>query len=163
MKEEHIPDIVSIQKLCFLMGISRSRYYQILSAGFIAPPIYSLESKRAYFPRELAEKNISVIRNNLGLNGKVCLFYNTSRRTGASSVKPIKSKTSNRKTSSENSHQDLIEGLSCLGLKDVKPAQIEAVIHKIYPDGVQNIEDGEVLKAVYRAIVIQNSTDNPDR
>ena len=58
MKEDFIPDFVSIPTLCSLMGISRSRYYQLLTGSFILPPIYSLENKRAYFTRELAERNL---------------------------------------------------------------------------------------------------------
>ena len=57
----------------------------------------------------------------------------------------------------------MIDGLACLGLQDVKPSQVESVISKLYPEGVQNVDEGDLLKAVYRAIVAQNSTDNPDR
>ncbi len=165
MKEDYIPEFVSIPTMCSLMGISRSRYYQLLTGSFILPPIYSLENKRAYFTREMAERNIAVIRNNCGLNGKICLFYNTSRRTGSSPVKPAKSREQRPKSASENKnpYQDLIDRLDCLGLSDVKSSQIEAVLKEIYPEGIQNVDEGEVLKSLYRAIVKQNSTDNPDR
>jgi len=165
MKDEYIPDVVSINQLCQLMGVSRSRYYQLLTDGFILPPLYYLESKRAYFTRDMAEKNISVIRNNIGLNGKICLFYKTSRRTGSSPIKPAKNREQKPKPASENKnpYQDIIDGLTCLGLQHVKPSQVESVIGKLYPEGVQNQDEGEVLKAVYRAIVKQNSTDNPNR
>ena len=165
MKDEYIPDVVSINQLCQLMGVSRSRYYQLLADGFILPPLYYLESKRAYFTREMAERNIAVIRNNCGLNGKICLFYNTNRRTGSLPIKPAKNREQKPKPASDNknSYQDLIEGLTQLGLQDVKPSQVESVISKLYPEGIQNQDEGEVLKAVYRAIVKQNSTDNPNR
>lgn len=165
MNDNHIPEIVSINQLCQLMGISRSRYYQLLMDRFILPPLYYLESKRAYFTRDMAERNIAVIRNNCGLNGKICLFYNTNRRTGSSPIKPAKNREQKPKPASENKnpYQDMIDGLACLGLQDVKPSQIEVFVTKLYPEGVQNQDEGEVLKAVYRAIVKQNSTDNPDR
>lgn len=165
MKEDYIPEFVSIPTMCSLMGVSRSRYYQLLTGSFILPPIYSLESHRAYFTREMAERNIAVIRNNCGLNGKICLFYNTNRRTGSSPIKPAKNREQKPKPASENKnpYQDMIDGLACLGLQDVKPSQIEVFVTKLYPEGVQNQDEGEVLKAVYRAIVKQNSTDNPDR
>lgn len=160
MNEEPIPENVSINQLCKLMKVSRSRLYQLLNDKFILPPIYSLESKRPYYTREMTEKNMSVIKNNMGLNGKVCLFYTTSRRAGTRSTKPAITHKSNKKTFSEIPHQDLIEGLACLGLTDVKPAQIDAVMKKFYPQGVHNIDEGEVLKTVYRGIVAQNSQDN---
>lgn len=165
MKEDYIPEFVSIPVMCSLMGISRSRYYQLLTGSFILPPVYSLENKRAYFTREMAERNIAVVRNNCGLNGKICLFYNTSRRTGSSPVKPAKNREQKPKPTPDNKnfYQDLIEGLTQLGLQDVKPSQVESVIGKLYPEGVQNQDEGEVLKAVYRAIVAQNSQDNVNR
>ena len=41
MEEKSIPEIVSINQLCSMMSISRSRYYQILAEGLILPPIFS--------------------------------------------------------------------------------------------------------------------------
>lgn len=161
MNKENIPDIVNLNQLCKLMRVSRSRFYQLLNDGFILPPIYSIESKRPFYTRDMAETNIAVIKNNVGVNGKVCLFYNTNRRAGIATPKSTRPKATKQKTRSEaNSHGDLIEGLECLGLTDVKPIQIDAVLKKIYPNGIQNEEDGEVLKALYRAISEQNSQDN---
>jgi predicted DNA-binding transcriptional regulator AlpA len=164
MNQENIPEIVSINLLCKFMGISRSRYYQLLNDGFILPPTYSIDTKRPFYKREVALQNISVIKNNQGINGKVCLFYNTSRRAGAIQSKPTKVKTQKRKTHSEiQHHQDLIDGLAWLGLIDVKASQVDAILKKIYPDGIQNADEGEVLKALYCAISEQNSNDNVNR
>ena len=68
MEEKSIPEIVSINQMCSLMSISRSRYYQILDEGLINPPLYS-DSKRPYFTRELALMNLAVKKNNTGVNG----------------------------------------------------------------------------------------------
>jgi len=165
MKENTISEVVTIQQLCSMLSISRSRYYQLVSAGFLAPPVYSLETKRAYFTRQLAEQNMAVVRNNCGLNGKICLFYNTSRRTGGSPAKPAKSREQKHKVTPDNKnlYQDIIDGLTLLGLQDVKPSIVESVIKKLYPEGIQNQDEGDVLKVVYRAIVKQNSTDNVNR
>lgn len=163
MKEYEIGDVVSIQQLCSLLSISRSRYHQLVNAGYLAPPVYTMDSRRAYFTRDLAEKNLSVVRNNVGLNGKVCLFYHTRRRTGKGPVQPANSSNQAPPRKADFSCQELIEQLSLLGLKEVKLAQVEMVISKLYPDGIQNVDEGEVLKTVYRAISAQNSTDNPNR
>ena len=68
MEEKALPEYLSINQLCSLMSISRSRYYQILSEGLILPPVYS-DSKRPYFTRELAIRNLEVKKNNIGVNG----------------------------------------------------------------------------------------------
>ena len=155
--EEQIPEIVSINQLCSLMGISRSRYYQILSEGLIHPPIHT-DSKRPYFTRELALKNLAVKKNNIGINNKICIFYNCK----GSSFSPAKNKPV-KKAKQNNKYEDIVVGLNSLGLQDVKSSQVEAVVKKCFPDGTDDIEEGEILKQVYCAISAQNTNDNVDR
>ena len=157
MEEKTIPEIVSINQLCSLMSISRSRYYQILSEGLILPPVYS-DSKRPYFTRELALRNLEVKKNNVGVNGKICIFYNV-RDYPISSPKNNSPKKENKKKTADK-YTDIIEGLSCLGLNDIKVSQIEVALKKCFPNGTENIEDGEVLRQVFCIIKEQNSTDN---
>ena len=156
MEEKSIPEIVSINQLCALMNISRARYYQILSEGLLHPPIYS-DSNRPYFTRELALMNIAVKKNNIGVNGKICIFYNC--------VSPISSPKNNikkkeQKNKTTDKHTDLIEGLSCLGLDDISNSQVDAALKKCFQNGTGNIEDGEILRQVFCQIKEQNSTDN---
>jgi len=156
MEEKSIPEIVSINQMCSLMGISRSRYYQILEEGLIHPPIYS-DSKRPYFTREMALRNLEVKKNNIGVNGRICIFYN-SNRSSISSAKNKTAKKGNKKKTTNNS--DLIEGLSCLGLVDIKSSQVEDALKKLFPNGTDNIEEGEILRQVFCLIKEQNSNDN---
>ena len=160
MEEKTIPEILSINQLCSLMGISRSRYYQILSEGLIHPPVYT-DSKRPYFTRELAIKNLEVKKNNFGVNGKICIFYN-SRDSPISSHKNISPKKENEKKTT-NKYTDLIGGLNCLGLDDIKSSQVEESVKKCFPKGTDNVEEGEVLRQVFCLISTQNSTDNQHR
>ena len=154
---EEIPEIVSINQLCSLMNISRSRYYQILSEGLIVPPIYS-DSKRPYFTREMALRNLAVKKNNVGVNGKICIFYNCNS-THISSPKNNYKKKEHKKKTTDN-HTDIIEGLSCLGIDGVSNSQVDEALKKCFPNGTGNVEDGEILRQVYCLINAQNSADN---
>ncbi|MCK4887741.1 MAG: hypothetical protein KAS96_10155 [Planctomycetes bacterium] len=156
--EKNIPEIVTINKLCSLMGISRSRYYQILSEGLILPPIYAPNSKRPYYTREMALRNLQVKRDSLGVNNKICMFYNKTKPTIISVTKNKKSKIKD-----ENKYQDLIDGLEALGLSGIKSAQVQEAANKLYPDGTKNVSESEVLKKVFCIISAQNSTDNLNR
>lgn len=156
MDEQTIPEIVSINQLCSLMSISRGRYYQILAEGLLHPPVYS-DSNRPYFTRELALENIAVKKNNIGVNGKICIFYNCA--PSISSAKNI-NKKKEQKNKTTDKHTDLIEGLSCLGLDEISNPQVEAALKKCFPNGVENVEEGEILRQVYCLIKEQNSNDN---
>ncbi len=157
MEENSIPEIVSINQLCSLMSISRSRYYQILSEGLIAPPVFS-DSKRPYFTREMAIRNLAVKKNNVGVNGKICIFYNCNRSPISSPKNNSKKKEPKKKTTAK--HTDLIDGLSSLGLNDITSSQVDVALTKCFPDGADNVDEGEVLRRVFCQIKEQNSTDN---
>ena len=154
MDNNSIPEIVSINQLCSLMKISRSRYYQLLSEGILHPPIHT-DSNRPYFTKEIAIKNLAVKKNNIGVNGKICIFYH-SNRCSISSAK----KKSVKKEKQNNNYEDLIIGLSSLGMENTKSSQIEDAVKKCFPSGTNNIEEGEILRQVYCVIKAQNSTDN---
>jgi hypothetical protein len=156
MEEKPIPDYLSINQLCSLMGISRSRYYQLISEGLILPPVQS-DSKRPYFTRELALKNLEVKKNNIGVNGKICIFYNCISSSISSAKKPVKK---DNKKQTNNKYDDLIIGLNSLGIQNIKPDQVDDAIKKCFPDGTGQVDEGEVLKQVFCLIRAQNSTDN---
>lgn len=77
MSVKILPEIVSVNQMYSLLKISRSRYYQLLNKGVFLSPRYS-ETGRPYFTREMARQNIEVVRNNMGVNGKICVFYRPS-------------------------------------------------------------------------------------
>ena len=159
----NIPEILSITQISKLLNLSRSRYYQLVSEGVFLPPIYSTDTKRPYYTAEMARKNLEVKKNSVGINGKIVLFY-TSRNAPTTSVhkqRPKESKLLNNPTG--DNHQDLIEGLSALGLSNVSDAQIESALKKVFPQGIENIDSGEILRQVFLSIKRQDSTDNVNR
>ena len=156
-----LPEIISINKLCSMMNISRSRYYQILSEGLILSPTYSPNSKRPYFTREMALRNLEVKKNNIGVNGKICIFYNV-RYSPVSSGNNNSPKKENKKKTTDK-YEDIIEGLNCLGIENIKISEIEEAIKKSFPNGTDNVDEGEVLRAVFCVIKEQNTTDNVNR
>ena len=105
----------------------------------------------------MALRNLEVKKNNIGVNGKICLFYNFDR-SSTSSPKNNSPKKENKKK-----YTDIIEGLSCLGLTNIKVSQVEEAIKKSFPNGTEDVDEGEVLRAVFCLIKEQNTTDNVDR
>lgn len=110
-KDVNIPEILSVTQMARLLNLSRSRLYQLVSENIFLPPIYN-DSKRPYFTSDMAIKNLEAKKNNVGINGKVVLFY-TSRN---SSVPYVHKKKSHRNKSNNiptgDNHQNLKEGLS---------------------------------------------------
>ena len=157
-----LPEIISINQLCSFLEISRSRYYQLLDECILLPPIYSIETKRPFYTRKMAERNIEVKRNNIGINGAICIFYRSRVRNSSSPAKRNVSK--NKKENVVPSHiEDICEGLISLGIDNVSPSHVGVIIDKCFPGGVENVDEGEVLKTVFCQIKAQNSGDNVGR
>ena len=158
----NIPEILSITQMAKLLNLSRSRFYQLVSEGIFLPPIYS-ENKRPYFTFEMAEKNLEGKKNNVGVNGKIVLFYSSRNNSSLPAHKEKSGKNKSQNNSVENNYQDLRDGLSALGLSNVSDAQIESALKNSFPQGTTNIDSSEILKRVFLSIKRQNSTDNQNR
>ena len=158
-----IPEILSITQMANLLDLSRSRFYQLTSEGIFLPPIYSTSNKRPYFTAEIAQRNIAVKRHNLGVNGKICLFYSSRNNSPSFTHKKKSGKNKLQNNTTEDKYEDLRQGLGALGLSNISDGQIESALKKSFPQGTENIPEGEILRAVFLSIKRQNSTDNVNR
>lgn len=91
------------------------------------------------------------------MNGKPVLFYSKghsqptqTRSTRKAKPKPIQP------------HADLIDGLVALGLM-VSATQVESAFKATYPNGVDGLDRGEVLRAVFLSLKRQDTADNVGR
>ena len=159
-KDVNIPEILSITQMAKFLNLSRSRFYQLMSEGVFLPPKYSKETKRPFYTAEMGRRNIEAKKNNVGINGKVVLFY-TSRNSPTPYVhKKISSRNKSNNISTEDNHQDLKEGLCALGLNGVSDAQIESALSSCFPNGTETVDEGQVLRAVFLSIKRRNSEHN---
>ena len=156
----NIPDVLSISQMSKLLNLSRSRFYQLMSEGIFLPPIYNVANKRPYFTSEMAIKNILAKKNNVGINGKVVLFY-TSRNSSVPYVHKKKTqKDKIHNLSTEDKYQDIREGLSALGLDGVSDSQIESAVKQSFPQGTKDVPEGEILRAIFLSIKRRNTEHN---
>ena len=157
---QNIPEVVSINQMTRLLNISRSRLYGLMNEGILLYPVYSL-SKRPFFTREMAERNLEAKKNNRGINGRVVVYY-SSRLTSVHKVYRS-APTQKQKSSTNERFENLIKSLESLGLKDITDPQIGSAIHQCFPDGTQNVDEDEVLISVFRHLKAHNSRDNLGR
>ena len=57
-------------------------------------------------------------------------------------------------------HGDLLEGLKSLGLVTVTPIQVTTVVKSLYPSGMNGVDQGQALRAVFLHLKRQNRADN---
>jgi hypothetical protein len=135
-------EAVSVTEMADMVGLGRTRFYQLLADGIFPPPVHDVVTRRPLYTRELQELCLDVRRRNCGVNGRLVVFH--AERTKSPQSKPGKAVVNDL-------YGDLVKGLRSMGLADVTPEQVDGVVKQIYPDGVQDI-DGEVLRNVFLTI-----------
>lgn len=164
------PSAISVSDMARMVGLSRSRFHQLLQAGVFPKPAVDPESKRPFYDSEGQAVCLQVRQRNCGVNGKRVLFYARPfgahlaakpRPLGAQRLSsPRQKKAAPKQTASKPSKLDLlVEGLKALGLPNVTAAEASAAIHQVYPIDSQRPADEDVLVAIFRHLIRQNSTD----
>lgn len=144
---------VSVSEMSRMIGLSRARFYQLLGENFLPKPSYDPDTNRPYYDEEGQAQCLEVKRRNVGVNGKVVMFYASRHRlTGQpkKSVKPV------AKPKPSNQFAEVIDSLACLGMS-ATAQQVEAAVAECYPNGLQKLDSGEVVRAIFLHLKRQES------
>ena len=137
---------VSVSEMARMVGLSRARFYQLMSEGVFPLPVYDLETRRPFYSDEMQQLCLEVKRRNCGMNGKPVLFYASRHPLGSQPIKrPARPKTKPKRT---NECTELIDSLSSLGLS-ASAQQVEASVKECFPEGIQKLDSGEVVRSVF--------------
>jgi hypothetical protein len=150
---------VSVAEMSRMVGLSRTRFHQLVTEGVFPSPLYHIHTRRPFFTEEMQSVCLEVRRRNCGIDGRAILFY--ARRFGTTTPKATKKKLTPSKTNGQ--FTDLVEGLRCLGLTTVTTLQVEVAVRQCFPNGRSGVDDGAVLRAVFLCLKRQNSNDNVAR
>ena len=148
--------IITMRQMASLLGISRSRLYQLISQGVLLPPAHLICNRRPFYTESMSKRNLQVKNNNLGINGRVILFYQS--RTDKKASKP--KRTPKKKKPVRDKHHDLIGDLENLGLDNVTADQVDAAVAALFPDKKDQQDYDHLLITVFRHLKQNNSADN---
>jgi hypothetical protein len=150
---------VSVSEMAQMVGLSRARFYQLLSAGVFPPPLRDPTKKRPYFDQKLQERCLEVRRRNCGINGEPVLFY--ARRQIIALNTPKAKKTTKKKA--EGEYDDLLDSLKALGLVTVTVAQVGDSLNELYPKGTEGVAEAQLIRAVFLHLKRQNRDESVGR
>ena len=157
--------VVTVAEMARMIGLSRSRFYQLVQAGIFPHPCYDLRTRRPLFVEEQQATCIEVRRRNCGVNGDPILFY--ARRPVAAPSAPHRAAPAARPAVPQPTrHAALLEALTALGLASVTSQQVDAAHRSCFPNGTSGIEEGQVIRALFvhlRQGQRQNSGDRSGR
>jgi hypothetical protein len=158
--DQYIPPVVSIKQMADLLGVSRSRLYQLLETGFLVKPVYLLSNRRPYFTQTMAKTNLQVKREGVGINGQIVLFYAKREKIQDTPVKRNRRQKKSKPKIAKNEYADLKDALESLGLNDLTDHQIKSALVNCFPDSIADLDESEVITTVFRYLNQKNSADN---
>jgi len=150
--------VVSISEMARMVGLSRARFYQLVGTTF-PWPLYDIATRRPFYDENGQRACLDVRRRNCGIDGKPLMFYARRSIPTATRAKRRAPKGPSPKQTNDDSYGPFVEGLKSLGLV-VGPAQVAAAVEEIYPNGVDTIGQGDVLRAVFLHLKRQDCGDS---
>lgn len=134
------------------LGISRGRFYELVSEGFFLPPIFLTATRRPTYTATMAERNMLAMTIGLGVNGQPKVFNRTRSQNGdRAEAGPRAAERSNgRQRQSNGQLGQLVASLRSLGIDGVSDEQVGQAVADVFPDGRSGLAEGDVIRAVYR-------------
>jgi hypothetical protein len=153
------PAAICIKDMASQCGLSRQRFMQLVKAGVFAAPLYDVGTRRPFYSEELQAQCLEVRKRNVGINGKVVMFY--ARRP--STMTPTKAITPKDKPTGSDRYADIMDGLKALGLATITTKQVAETVGQLFPQGTEKVDQGEIIRAVFVHLHGKNTRGNVGR
>ena len=138
--------VCSISYLCkSIVGLSRAQFYNLQRDNIFPPAQTDEKSGRKYFTLGQQKECYNIRSSGITHSGEFYLFYapRSSSQSSSSQKKPAP------KTDSKS--VEIMETLNQMGL-DVKAEQVSEALQSAYPEGYENIEDGLLIRNLFRIL-----------
>ncbi len=134
-----LKSIVTVLEMAKILKLSRSRFYQLMVDGIFPQPLYNIRTQRPMYDLTLQERCIEIRQTGVGENGQYVLFYEQKQTTSPK----------RKRAAVPEEHKDITAVLSNMGLK-LSEKEVGAAIEKLYPQGIKNIDEGLVIRELFR-------------
>jgi hypothetical protein len=151
--------VVTVAEMARMVGLSRARFYQLIGSAFPSPD-RDADTGRPYYVEDAQKVCLEVRRRNCGVDGKPILFY--ARRGGAPTAQ-AKRRESKPQDKVKNKYIGIVDAMKGLGLAGVTEQQVSATVTMLFPKGIAQLDQAEVIRSVFVHIQRQNSTDKLGR
>ncbi len=138
--------VCSVTEMAQSIGLSRARFYQLQRENIFPHPLYDIRTRRPFFDVTLQEMCHEVRETGIGCNGNYILFYSPRKNISGSSQKGSGLKSRRGRNSQ---YSELVDTLGQMGL-DVAPDQVQEAVAARYPDGIENEDQGVVIREIFR-------------
>ena len=149
--------IISVSEMARMVGLPRSRFYQLQGTAF-PHPFYDIDTRRPFYVEDQQAVCLEVRRRNCGIDGRPILFY--AQRPTPSVRSHNRRKPKREPSKPTGRFAAVLDGVRTLGLASATDHQVGQAVRELFPTGTTDAEPGEIIRAVFVHLMRQNSTDN---
>ncbi len=142
MTENQPKAAITVSKMCSLLSMSRSQFYWHVRKGTFHAPL-KLSNGRPYYNASQVEDNLKARELGIGVNGEYVLFYVRDNETPKPTAEPNKPKP-------KQDYNELMDGMSALGLSGLTTSIVASAVEQCYPQGTAGKDENEILRTVFR-------------
>lgn len=143
-----LPAVISVTEMARRVGLSRSRFYDLVKAGIFPSPVYCLRTRRPMFLTEQQADCLRVKSSNIGVNGEFVLFYAAREPDAHTGRRPRATRITTAAPTPETA--ELVAGLRALGMSAVTDAQVSTALRSCFEGGWAGRDDGEILRTIWQ-------------
>ena len=136
--------VVTVTEMARMVGLSRARFYQLVSEGVFPPPVYCVSTRRPIYVEDLQKMCLEVRHRNCGVNGRFVVFYSVARPLSG----PTKPRQRALTPTRNDRYTPITAAMRGLGLAATGDQVAEAV-KTLYPNGTGGVSEPEVIRAVF--------------
>ncbi len=141
LSDNNFKAVCSVTELCRNLKLSRAQFYNLQNMGVFPKGLKDERTGRPYFDTDLQRACLQIRSSGMAHNGQPYLFYSPRTNPG----KP----RSKRDKSVNNKYKDYASTLEQMGL-EASVEQISNALVELYPDGSGNIDEGVVIRELFR-------------
>ncbi len=148
---ENYKEYCSVSYLCKeIVGLSRSRFYELLNCGIFEPPMTNKYNGRKYYTKEQQIQCYKIRTTGKAANGSIYLFY--SPRSENTSEQKQSIKDMNNEDPSINELQSLLKTMAI----SASINEICSALKNTYPKGYNKSDLGPIARNLYKYFSYRN-------
>ena len=137
--------VLSVSEMARQIGMSRSRFNDLIGKEVFPPPAYLLSNRRPCYFKDQQQRIVSIRQKGMGWNGQPVIFYSRRKKTRR---RESTGQTVRNHEGSE--HAEMVQVLRTLGLSKVKAEHVESAIEACYPDGTDGVPESDLVGVIFR-------------
>ena len=148
--KSQIKAAVTVAEMATMVKLSRDRFYDLVRRRVFPPAVYSIRTRRPYYPAELQEICMDVRASGIAFSGEPVTFNRITKRR--SQFGP------SAKTSGDSKGLRILLGrLKYLGLSCLTLDSLDQALTKCFPKGIGSETEAEVLRGLLRHLTQNQS------